>query len=191
MEQPGTPRPCCEQLKLAVVGKARARLLHPLQNSNSNSSSKSEPDSAHGTDPGAGAGQADGEDVMIHAKGGLSGCETTNQNKSWAEVTYAQRNRVGLRSPPGLTRKGSRKFQTTKSIVYPQALPTQFSVLFVEHTGPGLADLGWPDLISPDLIDGLGSPESIHPPPRSKTRGAVIPESTVAGRGGSKDYKFG
>lgn len=100
-------------------------------NSNANSSSKSDSDSAPGTDPGAGAGQADGEDVMIHAKGGLSGCETTNQNKSWAEVTYAQRNRVGLRSPPGLTRKGSRKFQTTKSIVYPQALPTQFSVLFV------------------------------------------------------------
>lgn len=122
-----------------------------------------------------------------------------NQNKSWAEATHAQRNRVGLRSPASLTRKGSRKFQTTKSTLYPHALPTQFGVLFVGEyvqvhahekaascqtqwlrqlrhgrahsklrSQPGLpwphrAWLGWAGLISPDLIDGLGSPESFRP----------------------------
>lgn len=127
MEQPVTPRPCFNQPKLAVVEKARARLLRfPLySNSNSNVSSKSDPDSAPGTDPGAGAGLADVEDVMIHVKeGGSSGCETMKQNNAWAEAAYAQRNRIGLRSPTSLAWKGSRKFQTTRSILYPHALST-------------------------------------------------------------------
>lgn len=60
MEQPVTPRPCFNQPKLAVVEKARARLLHsfkeprartPLPPNPHNPWSKSDPDSAPGTDP--------------------------------------------------------------------------------------------------------------------------------------------
>lgn len=61
MEQPVTPRPCFNQPKLAVVEKARARLLQstapkkkkkPTKNPPTHKPwSKSDPDSAPGTDP--------------------------------------------------------------------------------------------------------------------------------------------
>lgn len=45
----------------------------------------------------------------------------------------------------------------------------------------GRSWLGFSGLGSPDLTDGLGRPQAF---PRPETRGAVIPESTVAGRRG-------
>ena len=62
-----TPRPCFNQLKLAVVQRREpdSCIFSKVQRATPQSSSKSDPDSAPGTDPGAGAGLADAQDVMI------------------------------------------------------------------------------------------------------------------------------
>lgn len=79
MEQPVTPRPCFNQPKLAVVEKARARLLHSFKEPSARTTPPQKPPQAlvkvrirlrSRYRSGAGAGLADAQNVMIHVAEG-------------------------------------------------------------------------------------------------------------------------
>lgn len=128
VEQPVTPRPCFNQPNLAVVEKARARLLHPLLlqfQLQLQLQLQVRPRLRSRYRPRRRC--RSGRRQRCHdpcERGRRSGCETWKQNKAWAEATEIERNRIGLRPPTSLAWKSSRKFQTTKSILYPHSLPT-------------------------------------------------------------------